>query len=284
MGSDERVELLADDHAEVLQAHLVDPLVDGRDELDERDDLAVEDAERLGEDDQGDRPAVPDVLAIGDRVPLEERPEVDVLVPLGDADRQVAQLVRRDVDAARGEAVALQGRERTVVADEVRDRVGHRVTSGAIVRAVILAAVGSTSRLRCSPARNAPWNAEVTAGCAPPATRSSCPRSRSPAWTRRASSPPTWAGSTPPRGSSRSWTAPIRDSGTCWKSGYGAARRSRSCSSAPTSGRWRGLGRESTTTMLAQSATVRLDLPAAPTTQVVSAILDALVRVEARNP
>ena len=62
---------------------------------------------------------------IGDRVPLEERPEVDVLVPLGDADRQVAQLVRRDVDAARGEAVALLRRERPVVPDDVRDRVGH---------------------------------------------------------------------------------------------------------------------------------------------------------------
>ena len=60
---------------------------------------------------------------------------MDVLVPLGDAERQVAQLVRRDVDAARGEAVALQRGERTVVADEVRDRVGHRVTSGDIVRA-----------------------------------------------------------------------------------------------------------------------------------------------------
>jgi len=40
-------------------------------------------------------------------VPLEERPEVDVLVPLGDADCKVAKLVRRDVDAARSEAVAL---------------------------------------------------------------------------------------------------------------------------------------------------------------------------------
>jgi len=39
----ECVDLIADDHAEVLQAHLVDTLVDGRDELDERDDLAVED-------------------------------------------------------------------------------------------------------------------------------------------------------------------------------------------------------------------------------------------------
>ena len=71
----ESVNLIADDYAEVLQAHLVDALVDGRDELDERDDLAVEDAKRLGGDDQGDRPSVPDPLAIGDRVPLEEGPE-----------------------------------------------------------------------------------------------------------------------------------------------------------------------------------------------------------------
>ena len=42
-GSDERVERVADHDAEVLQPHLVDALVNGRDELDERDDLAVED-------------------------------------------------------------------------------------------------------------------------------------------------------------------------------------------------------------------------------------------------
>ncbi len=135
MPTGERVDLLADDHAEVLHSHLVDALVDGRDELDERDHLAVEDAERLGEEDHGDRPSVPDVLDPGDRVPLEERPEVNVLVPLGDPDRQVAQLVRRDVDAARGKAIALHRRERAIVADEVRDRVGQRVTSGVIVRA-----------------------------------------------------------------------------------------------------------------------------------------------------
>jgi hypothetical protein len=133
----ECVDLIADHHAEVLHAHLVDPLVDRRDEFDERDDLAVEDAERLGRHDQGDRPSVPEILAIGDRVPLEKGPEVDVLVPLGDADREVAQLVGRDVDTARGQAVALQLRERAVVADEVRDRVGRGVTSGVIVRAVL---------------------------------------------------------------------------------------------------------------------------------------------------
>src|SRR6476620_9725565 len=45
------VALIADDHAETLQAHLVDTLMDGRDELDERDDLAIEDYERVGGND-----------------------------------------------------------------------------------------------------------------------------------------------------------------------------------------------------------------------------------------
>jgi hypothetical protein len=35
----------------------------------------------------------------------------------------MTQSIRPDVDAVLGEAVALQGRERTVVADDVRDRV-----------------------------------------------------------------------------------------------------------------------------------------------------------------
>jgi len=43
VGSDKRVESLADHDAEVLQPHLVDALMHGRDELDERDDLTVED-------------------------------------------------------------------------------------------------------------------------------------------------------------------------------------------------------------------------------------------------
>ena len=43
----------ADHDAEVLQPRRVDALVHGRDELDERDDLAVEDFERLGGNDQG---------------------------------------------------------------------------------------------------------------------------------------------------------------------------------------------------------------------------------------
>ena len=51
-GFDELVERLPDDDPEVLEAHLVDPLVDGRDQLDHRDRLAVEDLEWLGGKDQ----------------------------------------------------------------------------------------------------------------------------------------------------------------------------------------------------------------------------------------
>ena len=107
MGFDEIVEGLAHHDPEVLQAHPVDALVHGWDQLDEGDDLAVEDVERLGGDDQGDGAAVPEVLAIGDRVAFEQRPDVDVLVPLRHADGEVAELVRADVDASGEEAVSL---------------------------------------------------------------------------------------------------------------------------------------------------------------------------------
>src|SRR5215207_2521427 len=60
MHSRELVDLLTDDDAEVLEAHPVDTLVNGRDELDARDRSPIEDIERLGEHDLGDRTPVPD--------------------------------------------------------------------------------------------------------------------------------------------------------------------------------------------------------------------------------
>jgi hypothetical protein len=60
----------------------------------------VEDIERLGEHDQGDRTPVPDVLAVRPRMALEKRALVDVKVPIGDADGEVADRVGCDVDAA----------------------------------------------------------------------------------------------------------------------------------------------------------------------------------------
>src|SRR5207244_5385426 len=83
MHSREVVDVLTDDDAEVLEAHPVDALVNGRDELDERDRSPVEDIERLGEHDQGDRTSVPDVLAVRPRMALEKRALVDVKAPIG---------------------------------------------------------------------------------------------------------------------------------------------------------------------------------------------------------
>ena len=99
--------------------------MNGRDELDERDGLAVEDLERLGGDDQGDRAAVPDVLVVAGGVAFEQGPDVHVLVPLRHAEGEVAELVRADVDAAVEETACLLRGERAVVTDDVAQRIGH---------------------------------------------------------------------------------------------------------------------------------------------------------------
>jgi hypothetical protein len=126
MHSREVVDLLTDDDAEVLEAHPVDALVNGRDELDERDRSPVEDIERLGEHDQGDWTPVPEVLAVRPRMALEKRPLVDVQVPIGDADGEVAERVGCDVDAAGNKTVALHRREGPIVPDDVGDRIRRR--------------------------------------------------------------------------------------------------------------------------------------------------------------
>jgi diketogulonate reductase-like aldo/keto reductase len=134
MHSREVVDLLTDDDAEVLEAHAVDALVNGRDELDERDRSPVEDIERLGEHDQGDRTPVPDVLGVRLRMALEKRPLVDVQVPIGDADGEVAERVRCDVDAAGNKTVALHRRKGSIVPDDLGDRIRRRhVTSSSAI-------------------------------------------------------------------------------------------------------------------------------------------------------
>src|SRR6266540_4653881 len=136
MHSRELVELLTDDDAEVLEAHPVDTLVNRRDELDARDRSPVEDIERLVEDDLGDRTPVPDALEVRPRMALEKRPLVDVQVPIGDADGEVAERVGRDVDAAGKKTVALHRRESPIVPDDLGDgiRRRHVASSSAIVR------------------------------------------------------------------------------------------------------------------------------------------------------
>ena len=97
----------------MLEPHPVDALVKGRDELDARDPSPVEDLERLGEHDQGDRTSVPDVLAVRPRMSLEKGALVDVQVPIGDTNGEMAERVGGDVDAAGNETVALHRRERS---------------------------------------------------------------------------------------------------------------------------------------------------------------------------
>jgi hypothetical protein len=110
----------------LLEAHPVDALVHGRDQLDARDLSPVEDLERLCEHDQGDRSPVPDVLALRPRVTLEQRALVDIEVPLGDADGEVAERIRRNVDAASRQTVALHRRKGSIVTHDLGDRIGCR--------------------------------------------------------------------------------------------------------------------------------------------------------------
>src|SRR5579864_8765649 len=151
MHSREVVDVLADDDTEVLEAHPVEALVDGRDELDERDRGPVEEIERLGEHDLGDRAPVPDVLAVRPRMALEKRALVDVEVPIGDTNGDVAERIRRDVDAAGNETVALHRGEGSIVPDDLGDGVRRRhvASSAAIVR--VFPRVRMASRQRGSP-------------------------------------------------------------------------------------------------------------------------------------
>jgi hypothetical protein len=60
---------------------------------------------------------------------LEESAQVDILVPFRDADRQVAERVRADVNAARHQALVLRRGEPPVVPDDVADRIVPHVAS-----------------------------------------------------------------------------------------------------------------------------------------------------------
>jgi hypothetical protein len=67
---------------------------------------------------------------------LEQRSLVDVQVPVGDADTEVAERIGRDVDAAGEKTVALHRRKGSIVADDLGDRIRrrHAAFSPAIVR------------------------------------------------------------------------------------------------------------------------------------------------------
>ena len=57
---------------------------------------------------------------------LEKRPLVDVQVPIGDADGEMAQRIGGDVDAAGKKTVALHRREGSIVPDDLGDRIRRR--------------------------------------------------------------------------------------------------------------------------------------------------------------
>ena len=57
---------------------------------------------------------------------LEKGPLVDVQVPVGDADGEVAERIRGHVDAAGAKTVALHRRESSIVPDDLGDRIRRR--------------------------------------------------------------------------------------------------------------------------------------------------------------
>ena len=72
---------------------------------------------------------------------------------------------------------------------------------------------------------------------------------------------------------------PDPDSGTCWEVGYAYGTR-KSIVLVRTDFREMAGKAGTYNPMMAESATIRLDLPAASTTEVVSAIIEALAKVE----
>src|SRR6266542_2952577 len=94
--------------------------------------------------DQGDRASVPDVLAVRPRMALEKRPLVDVKVPIGDADGDVAERVGCFVDAAGYKTVALHRREGSIVPDDLGDRIRRRHVASS--SAIVLRTSGSQPR------------------------------------------------------------------------------------------------------------------------------------------
>ncbi len=57
---------------------------------------------------------------------LEKRPLVDVQIPIGNADGEVAECVGCDVDSAGRKTVALHRGERSIVPDDLGDRIRFR--------------------------------------------------------------------------------------------------------------------------------------------------------------
>src|SRR5262249_61747794 len=75
-----------------------------------------------------------------------ERPQAEILVPLGAAARRVAGRVRADVDAAREQPLVLHRGEPPVVADDVADRIAHHVAIRGAIMSLQAERIGSSGR------------------------------------------------------------------------------------------------------------------------------------------
>src|SRR6188768_775978 len=90
---------------------------------------------------------------------LEQRPDMDVLVPLGDAVREMAGLIRAHVDAALEQPLMLPCCEGPVVADDVTHRIGH---------CLLLPARHAPARSRDSPRATSPsWSSTLPPSIGP---------------------------------------------------------------------------------------------------------------------
>jgi nucleoside 2-deoxyribosyltransferase len=86
-------------------------------------------------------------------------------------------------------------------------------------------------------------------------------------------------GSTGPMGWWRSWTAWDPDSGTCWEVGYAFGLK-KVIVLVRTDIRTQAASAGDYNSMLTEAATIRIDMPAASTVQVIGRILSSLARIE----
>ena len=123
------------------------------------------------------------------------------------------------------------------------------------------------------------WNAEVTAALRAAGHEIFLPQEKEPGKDAQGIFAADVGGIDAAQGLVAIMDGPDADSGTCWEVGY-AYGTGKSVVLVRTDIRSMAGGVGEYNAMLMQSAAVRLDLPAASTTEVVSAILDALGRIE----
>jgi hypothetical protein len=85
------LEAFADYEAEVFDSHLVDTLMKGRNQFDQLNRLSKRCRERFRQEHFGDRPAIPNVLEVGNASGLNTVTSSYILVPCPHTNRDVAE-------------------------------------------------------------------------------------------------------------------------------------------------------------------------------------------------